>query len=130
MRARKAKPDFTELIQIQILNDSQERAYQRKVTLDAMVEQAKDRKHMSQLMAAVATGFFKSNQNKKEKRKTKRDVGKKARKEGSSSISGSEKNSDTSGSVVEVEARVVKSVRESGGDDVSHPHRVFQHSAD
>jgi len=58
------------------------------------------------------------------KRKTKRGVGKRARKEDSSS-SNSEEDNNTSGSAVEVEARVVKSVRKSGGDDNSHPHRAF-----
>jgi len=38
--------------------------------------------------------------------------------------------SDSSGSVEEVETLVIKSAQKSGGDGDSYPHRVFQHSAD
>ena len=46
-----------------MLNDSKEGVYQRKLALNVMVEQEKYRKHMIQIMAVLATGFFNLNQN-------------------------------------------------------------------
>ena len=93
------------------------------------MEQVQDRKNMIQMIAGMATGYFKSNQKRRRKRKTNRGGGKKARKEDTSS-NGIDNESNNSGSVEEVENRIVRSVHKSGGDDNSRLHRVFQHSAD
>ena len=71
LRARKSKPDFTEFMQIQMLNDNQDRAHQRKVAPDALVNQVEDHKQATKMIAAAATGYFKFNKKKRKKMRTK-----------------------------------------------------------
>ena len=101
------------------------------MTQNERQEKAEDMKHMNQMITAVVTGYFKSTNKKRGKKKTLGGGVKRSRKEAlsSSSIS-SDEESDSLGLVEEVEARVVKSAPKSGGDDDSCPHCLFQHSAD
>ena len=59
LRSREAKHNFMELIQMQMLNDSQKRAHQKKVVSDARVKKVEDRKHIPPMITAVAMGYFK-----------------------------------------------------------------------
>ena len=58
------KTDFMTLIQMQMLNGSQERSHQTTVTEDKLVEKTSDRKHLTEMIASAATEYFKSTNKK------------------------------------------------------------------
>ena len=93
-RSSGKKPDFMEIMLLQMNNEAAERAHERK-------ERAEDRRQMATLVSTIASSFLTVNMRKHKKKKHKRKVVKKKRKNGNSGsidILSSSSSSSSSGS--------------------------------
>ena len=87
-RSLPKKIDFMEMMMLQMQQESAERAFERK-------ERAEDRRHMSQLLTTLATGYMMVNGKKKKKKKKHK---KKRRNNATSSILSTSSSSSSSSS--------------------------------
>ena len=76
-RSSRKKPDFIEIMLLQMNNETAERAHERK-------ERAKDRRQMATIISTIASSFLSAKMRKHKKKKHNRKVVKKKRKNGNS----------------------------------------------